>query len=68
MFKQNFSIFKLVHTNFFNFATKMRQGATKKTKDSAGRRLGIKTFGGHEVFENQILVLFISNIGPSKRF
>jgi len=46
----------------------MRQGATKKTKDSAGRRLGIKTFGGHEVFENQILVIFISNIGSSKRF
>ena len=56
MFKRQISIFNLIQQNFFGFATKMRQGATKKTKDSAGKRLGIKTFGGHEVFENQILV------------
>ena len=60
MFKKNFSAFSFIKQNFFNFATKMRQGATKKTKDSAGRRLGIKTFGGHEVFENQILVHYFS--------
>ena len=57
MFKHNVSVFKFLQQNFFTFATKMRQGATKKTKDSAGRRLGIKTFGGHEVLENQIIVL-----------
>jgi ribosomal protein L27 len=34
----------------------MRQGATKKTKDSAGRRLGLKIFGGQDVLANQIIV------------
>ena len=41
---------------FFNFATKMRQGVTKNKKDSAGRRLGLKKFGGEEVRESQIIV------------
>lgn len=68
MFKQKYSVFKFFQQNFFNFATKMRQGATKKTKDSAGRRLGIKTFGGHEVMENQILVKSMLILGSSKRF
>ena len=38
------------------FATKMRQGVTKNKKDSAGRRLGVKKYGGEEVRENQILI------------
>lgn len=41
---------------YFNFATKMRQGVSKKTKDSAGRRLGIKKYGGEEVRENTIIL------------
>ena len=38
------------------FATKLKAGATKKTKDSIGRRLGIKRFGGEEVYPGEILV------------
>jgi len=44
-----------ISTTYFNFATKMRQGVTKNKKDSAGRRLGIKKFGGEEVRESQII-------------
>jgi large subunit ribosomal protein L27 len=40
----------------FNFATKMRQGVTKNSKDSAGRRLGVKKYGGEEVRPNQVLI------------
>ena len=40
----------------FTFATKMRAGVTKNKKDSAGRRLGLKKYGGEEVTENQILI------------
>lgn len=40
----------------FNFATKMRAGVTKNKKDSAGKRLGVKKFGGEEVRPGQILV------------
>lgn len=39
-----------------NFATKMQATSTNKTKDSAGRRLGVKKFGGEEVFPNDILI------------
>mmetsp|Transcript_26654 Transcript_26654/g.47960 ORF Transcript_26654/g.47960 Transcript_26654/m.47960 type:complete len:160 (-) Transcript_26654:2323-2802(-) len=39
-----------------SFATKMQAGVTKKTKDSAGKRLGIKRFGGEAVHYNEILV------------
>ena len=38
------------------WATKMQGGVTKNKKDSAGRRLGIKLFGGQEVGYNKILV------------
>ena len=38
------------------FATKMAAGVTKNTKDSAGKRLGIKIFGGQAVGYNKILV------------
>eukprot|EP01016_Furgasonia_blochmanni_P019772 TRINITY_DN2204_c0_g2_i2.p1 TRINITY_DN2204_c0_g2~~TRINITY_DN2204_c0_g2_i2.p1 ORF type:complete len:234 (-),score=35.37 TRINITY_DN2204_c0_g2_i2:170-871(-) len=38
------------------FATKMQAGSTKKTKDSAGRRLGIKKFGTEEVFPDEIVL------------
>jgi large subunit ribosomal protein L27 len=41
---------------FFNFATKMRAGVTKNTKDSPGKRLGVKKYGGEEVRNNQVLV------------
>ena len=30
----------------FNFATKLSASSTKNKKDSAGRRLGVKKFGG----------------------
>jgi large subunit ribosomal protein L27 len=39
-----------------SFASKMQAGVTKKTKDSAGKRLGIKRFGGEAVHYNEILV------------
>jgi len=46
------------YQNFIkNFATKMRQGATKNNKDSPGKRLGVKKFGGESVLQNQIIVL-----------
>ena len=37
------------------FASKMQAGSTKNKKDSAGRRLGIKKFGGQAVFPNDII-------------
>lgn len=40
----------------FEFATKMSASSTQKTKDSAGRRLGVKKFGSEEVFPNDILI------------
>lgn len=39
-----------------NFATKMQAGSTKNSKDSAGKRLGIKRNAGHYVKDNEILV------------
>lgn len=39
-----------------NFATKAAATVTKNKKDSAGKRLGIKAFGGEEVRMNDILV------------
>jgi large subunit ribosomal protein L27 len=44
------------NTPIFNFATKMRQGVTKNKKDSAGKRLGLKKFGGEEIRESQIIL------------
>lgn len=41
---------------FRGFATKAAAGVTKNKKDSAGKRLGIKAFGGHEIGYNKILV------------
>eukprot|EP00347_Sterkiella_histriomuscorum_P007682 403347978 len=38
-----------------NFATKMMAGSTNNSKDSAGRRLGIKKFGPAETLENEIV-------------
>lgn len=38
------------------FATKAAATVTKNKKDSAGKRLGIKAFGGEEVRHNDILV------------
>jgi large subunit ribosomal protein L27 len=52
MLKYNF----LYKFQFASFATKMRQGVTKNTKDSPGKRLGVKKFGGEEVRAGQILV------------
>jgi large subunit ribosomal protein L27 len=42
--------------NNINFATKMRAGVTKNNQDSAGRRLGVKKFGGQEILESQIIL------------
>jgi hypothetical protein len=48
-----------IYHNFNKFfSTKLRQGATKNTKDSAGKRLGVKKFGGEEVLQNQIIVSY----------
>ena len=57
----SFFISRIVSTPFFtkitrNFATKMQASSTSKTKDSAGRRLGVKKFGGEEVFPNDIII------------
>ena len=38
------------------FATKAMAGASKNNKDSAGRRLGLKKFGGEEVFPGEIII------------
>ena len=38
------------------FATKMQASSTQNTKDSAGRRLGVKKLGGEEVFPMDIVV------------
>jgi large subunit ribosomal protein L27 len=46
----------IFNIQFYNFATKMRAGVTKNNKDSAGRRLGVKKFGGEEVIPGNILV------------
>lgn len=57
-----FSALKFIKPNLlfsiqnFNFATKMRGSVTKNKKDSAGRRLGLKKFGGEEIRENQIII------------
>jgi large subunit ribosomal protein L27 len=56
MFKYNLKNFIFNKFQFFSFATKMRAGVTKNKKDSPGKRLGIKKFGGQEVRESQILV------------
>ena len=42
--------------HYRTFATKLKAGATKKTKDSIGRRLGVKRFGGEEVYPGDILI------------
>lgn len=46
----------LINQNKNKFATKLSAGSTNNTKDSAGRRLGVKKFGGMEVFPGDILV------------
>jgi large subunit ribosomal protein L27 len=46
----------LFQFNLQTFATKMRAGVTKNTKDSPGKRLGLKKFGGEEIRENQIIL------------
>lgn len=56
MFSKKLSSFGLNHLQYFNFATKMRAGVVKNNKDSAGRRLGVKKFGGEEVAQNQIIL------------
>lgn len=37
------------------YASKMQASSTKNKKDSAGKRLGIKKFGGEEVMPGDIL-------------
>jgi large subunit ribosomal protein L27 len=39
-----------------NFATKMQASSTKNNKSNAGRRLGLKLFGGEMAFPNDILI------------
>ena len=55
--KLSFSKLSSLHSKISNsFATKMQASSTHKTKDSAGRRLGVKKFGDEEVFPNDILI------------
>ncbi|KAL4497383.1 hypothetical protein ABPG72_011318 [Tetrahymena utriculariae] len=48
-----------MNSSLFNkqqyFATKMQASSTQNGRDSIGRRLGIKKFGGEEVFPDDIL-------------
>ncbi len=37
------------------FASKMQASSTKNKKDSAGKRVGVKKFGGQEVQPNDII-------------
>lgn len=46
----------LYSIGLFTFATKMRGTVTKNKKDSAGRRLGPRKYGGAEVYSGDILV------------
>lgn len=46
----------LTSLQYRTFATKLKAGATKKTKDSIGRRLGVKRFGGEEVYPGEIII------------
>jgi large subunit ribosomal protein L27 len=39
-----------------NFATKLQASSTRNNKDSAGKRLGVKKFGGEEAYPNDILM------------
>jgi len=50
------ALIMLTSIHYRAFATKLKAGATKKTKDSIGRRLGVKKFGGEEVFPGDILI------------
>lgn len=46
----------LLHRSGRNFATKLQASASNNNKDPPGKRLGVKKFGGEEVFPNDILV------------
>lgn len=56
LIKNSFQKPTFINTQLFNFATKMRAGVTKNKKDSAGKRLGVKKFGGEEVRPGQIIL------------
>ena len=47
---------KLIKIQMSNFATKMAAASTKNKKDTPGKRLGVKTLGGHPVYPNDILI------------
>lgn len=51
-----FSIMPIYNVLNKTFATKMRGTVTKNKKDSAGRRLGFKKLGEHEVHKNDIIL------------
>ena len=50
------ALIMLTSLQYRTFATKLKAGATKKTKDSIGRRLGVKRFGGEEVYPGEIII------------
>lgn len=52
----NYGLSFINNYSLATFATKMRAGVTKNKKDSAGRRLGIKKYGGEEIRENEIIL------------
>ena len=55
--KQTTNLFPLTWPSPLRFfASKMQAGSTKNTKDSAGRRLGVKKFTGEEVFPDDIII------------
>ena len=50
-------LFKALHIQVArNFATKLQAASTKNKKDSAGKRLGVKIFGGEVTYPNDILI------------
>ena len=52
MLNRIFLFTKIQHS----FATKLQAASTKNTKDSPGKHLGVKKFGGEFVFPNDILL------------
>ncbi len=50
-------LFKSVHLRVCHtFATKLQAASTKNKKDSAGKRLGVKVFGGEVTYPNDVLI------------
>ena len=49
-------------------ATKKAGGSSKNGRDSAGRRLGVKKFGGEHVIPGNIICLLYTSPSPRDRY